>query len=211
MRDLTIPDPSRPRTVAVFCGAARPTDHRHVQDAAAIGQLLAEHGLHLVYGGSRTGLMGALADAALAAGGHVTGVIPRALHIPSVVHPALTVLQVVPDMPRRKQRFLDLADAFLVLPGGFGTLDELAHVWSCAAHGSPRPVGLLNTGGYYTPLLNFLNGAAAAGFLSHHPGLRLDQLAVVDDDPADLVHAVASRIHPPAPARHPLAAIPVAT
>ncbi|AVZ77134.1 TIGR00730 family Rossman fold protein [Streptomyces lunaelactis] len=194
--------------VAVFCGAARPADPVHLQEAATIGRLLAEHSIHIVMGGSRLGLMGALADAALAAGGQVTGIIPRPLNTPRITHPGLTSLETVPDMTSRKQRFVDLADAYLALPGGFGTLDELAHVWAGAAHGArARPVGLLNTSGYYTPLLTFLNHAAAGGFLTRHPDLRLDELAVVDDDPARLLQSIAARIDRPTATRHAMATL----
>ncbi|MEU9662644.1 TIGR00730 family Rossman fold protein [Streptomyces chartreusis] len=177
--------------ITVFCGAG-PADPEYMRAAAATGRLLAEHNVHVVYGGGRLGLMGALADAALAAGGEVTGVIPHALHTVGITHPGLSRLHVVPDMATRKERLTDLADGIMALPGGLGTLDELAGVWATAAHGThARPVGLLNTCGYYNPLLHFLHTAAAAGFLAHHPGLRLDDLVLADDDPIRLLHYVA--------------------
>ena len=197
MRNLTLPDPARMPRVAVFCGAAAPTDAAYVAAAAAVGEQLAEHDVHVVFGGSRLGMMGALADSALAAGAPVTGIIPLALHVPRIVHPGLTTLITVPDMNVRKARLLQGADAILALPGGFGTLDELAAAWAGAAHQEhARPIGLLNTGGFYDPLLTFLNGAAAAGFLAHHPHLRLENLAVVDDDPARLVGTLIARATP---------------
>lgn len=186
--------------ITVFCGAG-PADPEYMRAAAATGRLLAERNVHLVYGGGRLGLMGALADSALAAGGEVTGVIPHALHTVGITHPGLSRLHVVPDMAARKERLTDLADGIMALPGGLGTLDELAGVWATAAHGTPaRPVGLLNTCGYYNPLLHFLHTAAAAGFLAHHPGLRLDDLAQADDDPIRLLHYVAAHTSLPAPA-----------
>lgn len=188
MRNLT-----RPKRITVFCGAACPTESTHLQAAAATGRLLAEQGIHLVYGGGRLGLMGALADGALAAGGTVTGIIPRALHRPGIVHPALSVLQIVPDLATRKTRLLELADAVIALPGGFGTLDELAYAWASDVPSTgPRPVGLLNTGGYYEPLMDFVRSAAAAGFLAHHPS-PLDEVVVADGDPARLLQTLTAR------------------
>lgn len=185
--------------MTVFCGAA-PAPAAYLRAAAATGRLLAEHDIHVVYGGGRLGLMGALADAALDAGGHVTGVIPRLLHTPEIAHDGLTALQIVPDMATRKARLIDAADAVLALPGGLGTLDELAYLWASTALGTrARPVGLLNTGGYYTPLLDFVRSAAASGFLAHHDHLRLDDLLLADDDPARLLSTVAARTHPPTP------------
>ncbi|MFE9769484.1 TIGR00730 family Rossman fold protein [Streptomyces sp. NPDC005808] len=195
MRDLsrTAGPGGRRLRMTVFCGAG-PADPEYLRAAAATGQLLAERDIHVVYGGGRLGLMGALADAALAAGGEVTGVIPRALHTADIIHPGLSRLQVVPDTATRKQRLTDLADGILALPGGLGTLDELACVWAAAAHGThARPVGLLNTCGYYNSLVDFLHTAADAGFLAHHHGLRLEDLLLVDDDPVRLLHSVASR------------------
>ncbi|MEJ8640120.1 TIGR00730 family Rossman fold protein [Streptomyces sp. MS2.AVA.5] len=192
--------------VAVFCGAAAPTDAVYVSAAASVGAHLAEHGVHVVYGGSRLGMMGALADSALAAGAQVTGIIPRSLHVPRIVRPGLSTLITVPDMTVRKARLLQGADAILALPGGFGTLDELAAAWGSAAHHEhAKPIGLLNTDHFYDPLLTFLNGAATAGFLAHHPHLRLENLAVVDTDPAALVDALIARAAPPPAACRTLA------
>ncbi|MFI1400776.1 TIGR00730 family Rossman fold protein [Streptomyces sp. NPDC020681] len=187
--------------IAVFCGAADPADPIHLQAAAAAGRLLAVRGIHVVFGGGRLGLMGQLADAALAAGGTVTGILPAALNSPDIAHPGLTSLEIVQDTATRKARLVDLADAVLALPGGLGTLDELAHVWAGDAYtAGPPPVGLLNTSGFYTPLLDFLRRTAAGGFFGHH-GLRVDDLAVVDDNPTRLVHTLIARIHRPAPRR----------
>jgi uncharacterized protein (TIGR00730 family) len=186
--------------VTVFCGAA-PASAEYLSAAAATGRLLAEHGIHLIYGGGRLGLMGALADAALDAGGQVTGIIPQFLHTPDIAHAGLTAMETVPDMATRKRRLIDSSDAVLALPGGLGTLDELAYLWASTALGTrTRPVGLLNTGGYYTHLLDFVRTAAASGFLAHHGHLRLDDLLLADDDPARLLHTLASRIPLPAPA-----------
>ncbi|WP_030570205.1 LOG family protein [Streptomyces aureocirculatus] len=177
--------------MTVFCGAG-PAVPVYMRAAAATGRLLAEHNIHVVYGGARLGLMGALADAALAAGGEVTGVIPHALHTADITHPGLSHLHVVQDTATRKKRLTDLTDGILALPGGLGTLDELACVWAAAVHGTHTgPVGLLNTCGYYNPLLEFLRTANAAGFLAHHPGLRLENLVLADDDPVRLLHSIA--------------------
>ncbi|MFD5079504.1 TIGR00730 family Rossman fold protein [Streptomyces sp. NPDC058371] len=190
---------ARQLRVTVFCGAA-PASAEYLRAATAMGRLLAEHQIHVLYGGGRLGLMGALADAALAAGGHVTGIIPQFLSSPDIVHSRLTVLQIVPDMATRKRRLIEAADAVLALPGGFGTLDELAYVWASAALGSRTwPVGLLNIRGYYTPLVNFVRTAADSGFLAHHDHLRLEDLLLADDDPARLLDTLASRTRLPTP------------
>ncbi|MFI8186715.1 TIGR00730 family Rossman fold protein [Actinacidiphila glaucinigra] len=186
--------------MAVFCGAAHGSDP-YLQAAAATGRILAEHDIHLLYGGGCLGLMGAVADAALNAGGQVTGIIPGFLQSLGVAHGDLTDLRMVLDMATRKQHLVEEADALIALPGGFGTLDELAHVWSGNALGlcPPRPLGLLNTHGFYSPLIAFVRTAADCGFLAHHGHLPLEDLLLTDDDPAQLIRTLLARV-PAAPA-----------
>lgn len=203
VRNLTQPAASRrpearPLVVTVFCGAALAAEY--LKPAADIGRLLAEHHLQVVYGGGRLGLMGALADAVLDAGGHITGILPAFLDaVPGVAHRGLTELRIVPDLAARKAELTDRADAFLALPGGLGTLDELAHVWAAAAFAArPRPVGLLNVGGIYTPLIDYVRRSAGEGFLAHHAHLCLEDLLLADSDPACILAALIERVRPAA-------------
>ena len=148
------------KRIAVYCGSATPADPRYLELAALTGRTLAERGIGVVYGGGTRGLMGAVADAALAAGGEVIGVIPEALAgTPEVAHHGCTELHVVTGMHQRKQAFTDLSDGFLTLPGGVGTMDELWEAVSWAQLGyHAKPVGLLNAFGFYDALLAFNRG-----------------------------------------------------
>ncbi|WP_155054122.1 TIGR00730 family Rossman fold protein [Streptomyces blattellae] len=157
------------KTVTVFCGASPGRAPGHLTVAGNIGRTLAGAGLHLVYGGARTGLMGAVADAALAAGGEVTGVVPRRMLPYEIAHTGLTRLDVVDDVHARKARMGELGDAFVALPGGLGTAEELLEVLSWAQLRIHRkPCLLLDPAGFYRPLLAFLEHARDEGFL--HPG-----------------------------------------
>ncbi len=150
----------------MFCGASPGSDPRHVELARAVGRGLAERGIGLVYGGGRVGLMGALADAALAAGGEVTGIIPRRLVDRELAHPGVTSLVVVETLHERKAEMARLADGFIALPGGLGTLEELAEVASWAQLGlHAKPIGLLGVGDYWAALLAWLDRAVAEGFV----------------------------------------------
>lgn len=154
------------KRVAVFCGSQHGRNPALAEAAAALGRLLAERGLGLVYGGGCIGLMGSLADAALAGGAEVTGVIPRSLVEREVAHTGLSALHVVETMHERKRLMFERADAFVALPGGFGTLDEFCELltWrQLGYHG--RPLGLLNTAGYFDPFLAFVEGAVAEGMV----------------------------------------------
>jgi uncharacterized protein (TIGR00730 family) len=154
------------RRICVFCGSA--TGHDPVFAAAArdLGRSLAERGLEVVYGGGRVGLMGQLADAALAAGGRVHGVIPQRLRDLEVAHTGLSELFVVDTMHARKAMMAHLSDAFIALPGGFGTLEELFEVVTWAQIGyHNKPIGILDVAGYYRPLLQFIDHAQATGFV----------------------------------------------
>lgn len=131
-----------------------------------MGAALAEHGLTLVYGAGSTGLMGALADAALEAGGQVIGVIPAIFNTPRLAHNGLTRLEVLDTIHLRKARMIELADAFIALPGGFGTLEELFEILTWAQVGlHHKPIGLLNTQGYFDPLLGLLDHIEQEGFI----------------------------------------------
>lgn len=158
----------RPFTVTVFCGSASGTDPIYAAAAQQVGQALGRHGMDLVYGGGHVGLMGAVSDAALRAGSHVTGVIPHALQAREAVHDDLSELVLVDSMHERKTVMSDRADAFLALPGGPGTLEELAEQWTWAQLGiHEKPVALLNVAGYFTPLLEFIGTMRDRGFT--HP------------------------------------------
>jgi uncharacterized protein (TIGR00730 family) len=152
--------------------------------ARAVGQELAARGLGVIYGGSSVGLMGALADAALAAGGEVIGVLPRGLFRREVAHRGLTELREVGSMHERKALMIELADGFLALPGGFGTCDELFEVVTWAQIGlHHKPIGLLDVEGFFAPLLAFARHAAEEGFL---PPAHLD-LLLRAETPAALI------------------------
>ena len=153
-------------SVAVYCGASSGSQEIYVRQAQAMGQELASQGLTLVYGGGRAGLMGAVADAALAAGGRVVGVIPSFLADKELAHQGCTELHVVDSMHQRKLLMADLADGFVAMPGGFGTLEELFEVltWGqLGLHG--KPVGLLNVEGFYDGLLSLLAHMVSQQFL----------------------------------------------
>lgn len=152
--------------IAVYCGSSYGTNPAYATIATQVGQGLARKGMTLVYGGGRAGLMGQVADAALSAGGKVIGIIPTRLMDKEAGHMGLTELHVVPDMHVRKSMMIDKADAFITLPGGVGTLEELFEVWAWLQLGFHRkPVGLLNVDGYYDPLLTMMNHTVNQGFM----------------------------------------------
>ena len=154
------------KALAVYCGSATPEDPRYIALAGEVGRTLAERGIVTVYGGGRLGLMGAVADAALAAGGTVIGVIPEALVGSEVAHRGCTELHVVKNMHERKAMFTDLSDGFVTLPGGVGTMDELWEAISWAQLGyHSKPVGLLNAFGFYDHLVAFNQQMADVGFI----------------------------------------------
>ena len=155
------------RSICVFCGASAGHDPLYATTAGALGRELAARSIELVTGGGRVGLMGVVADAALGAGGRVTGVIPRSLEEREVAHRGLTRLHVVETLHERKALMHALSDAFVALPGGFGTLDELFEAVTWAQLGiHTKPIGLVNVGGYFDDLLAFVEGATAQGFVS---------------------------------------------
>lgn len=175
------------RRVCVFCGSSAGRSPHYAAAAASLGRALAQRGMELVFGGGKVGLMGALADAALAAGGVVHGVIPHALVKKELAHPGVTASHVVDTMHQRKQLMADLADAFVALPGGMGTLDEVCEVLTWAQLGlHGKPVGLLNVRNYFAGFLAQLDHAREEGLL------RPDHRAMlqVADDPAALLAAL---------------------
>ena len=154
------------RRVCVFCGSKPGIGPDYLAEAVALGKLLGEEGLGLVYGGAQIGLMGALADAVLAQGGEVLGVIPRSLSAVEVAHQGLSRLVVVETMHERKALMAQEADAFVALPGGFGTLDEFFEILTWAQLGiHAKPCVLVNTAGYFDHLLRFLRVSIEQGFL----------------------------------------------
>jgi uncharacterized protein (TIGR00730 family) len=155
------------RRICVFCGSSPGRDPAYAALARSVGEGLARRGIGVVYGGGRVGLMGALADAALEAGGEVIGVIPQGLVDRELAHRGATELRIVRTLHERKAVMADLSDAFIALPGGLGTLEELAEVVSWAQLGlHAKPIGLLGVGGYWADLLRWLDGAVAAGFVA---------------------------------------------
>jgi uncharacterized protein (TIGR00730 family) len=157
------------RSVCVFCGSNTGTRTGYADAARRVATTLAERGIALVYGGGRAGLMGVVADAALQANGRVVGVMPRMLFAREIGHPGLSEMKVVASLAERKAVMGELSDAFIVLPGGIGTLDELFEVWSWTQLGlHSKPCGLLNTEHYFDPLLQFLDRATSEGFISRH-------------------------------------------
>ena len=163
-----VTDISKPAfSLCVYCGSRSGTQPEFAAIAALVGTWIGAHGGQLVYGGGRNGLMGILADAALAAGARVVGVIPKALVEKEWAHTGCTELHIVENMHERKRLMAEHADAFLALPGGIGTLEEFFEVWTWRQLGyHDKPVGLLNMGGYYDSLLAFLDASVKAGFMN---------------------------------------------
>lgn len=186
-------NPAMWQRIAVYCASndgARPV---YLEAARAMGTVLAEQGLTVVYGGGRVGLMGALADGAMAAGGEVIGVMPHGLVQREVAHHGLTALHVVDSMHERKSLIAELADGFIAMPGGVGTLEEFFETWTWAqlgVHG--KPVGLLDTEGFWGPLERLLDHVEAEGFLRGTPR----QWLVREAEPALLLDAL-RRFEPP--------------
>jgi uncharacterized protein (TIGR00730 family) len=183
-------------SVCVFCGSSAGSAPEYAGAARALGRALAARGLELVYGAGHVGLMGVLADAVLQAGGRVVGFIPRALAGRELAHQGLSELHVVGTMHERKAAMADRAGAFVALPGGFGTADELFEILTWAQLGiHAKPVGLLNVQGYFDPLLAWVERAVQEGFVRDtHRGMLL-----VGDDPEALLEAVLREPTAPGP------------
>jgi uncharacterized protein (TIGR00730 family) len=177
------------KRLCVFCGSSPGTNPAYAEAAAAMGTLLAQRGIGLVYGGGNVGLMGTIADAALAAGGEVIGVIPQALADREVAHHGVTDLRVVDSMHTRKAMMADLSDGFIAMPGGVGTFEEFFEAVTWTQLGVHRkPCGLLNVAGFYTPLAIFIDQAVSEGFI--RPAHRA--MIVVDDHPARLLDSLSA-------------------
>ena len=179
--------------VCVFCGSRRGEQAIYAETAAALGTLLARRGIGVVYGGGNIGLMGIVADAALAAGGEVIGVIPGHLQDREVAHGGLTALHVVDSMHARKALMARLSDVFIAAPGGFGTLDEMCEILTWAQLGlHNKPCGLLNVAGYFDALLGMFDHAVREGFLSQ----QHRQLIATDTDVSRLVDHLSAAVVP---------------
>ncbi|QDT23711.1 TIGR00730 family Rossman fold protein [Gimesia chilikensis] len=175
---------SKINSICVFCGSKSGSDPQYHESAQELGRLLAERNITLVYGGGSVGLMGIIADAVLAAGGKVIGVIPRQLATRELLHPGVEEMHVVEDMHTRKAKMAEFSDAFIAMPGGFGTLEELFEVVSWVQLGIYlKPIGLLNTSGFYDPLLNLVEHCIDTEFIK--PKYR--DLIIADETPATLV------------------------
>lgn len=191
---MTIPPADPFRRICVFCGSSTGIGDEYVLAAAELGKLLAKRGIGVVYGGARVGTMGVLADAALDAGGEVYGVIPESLLRREIGHRGLTELQVVAGLHERKAKMAELAEGFIALPGGAGTMEELFEVWTWAQLGlHDKPIGLLDVNGYFQPLLRFADHMAEQGFLC----AEYREMIAVDANSAQLLDAL-SNYRPPA-------------
>lgn len=177
------------KNIAVYCGSNLGESPAFYQAAQAMGQAIAERGSRLVYGGGKVGLMGTVADAVLAHGGEVIGVIPTFLREKEVAHQGLTELIETPDMTERKTKMITLADAFIAMPGGIGTYEELFEVLSLSQlRQHTKPIGILNIEGFFDPLISLMQQTAAQGFM---PQANLTLLCVTDN-PADLLAKMAA-------------------
>lgn len=187
----TKPREPRARRLCVFCGAHVGAREAYADAAREVGRLVAERGLGLVYGGTSIGLMGLLAEAALAGGAEVIGILPGNLVEKEIAHRGLSELHVVDSLAERKQLMFDLADGFVSLPGGTGTLDELSEMLTWAQLGfHSKPMGVLNVAGYFDPLLDFLRRGVSEGFVRE----RHLSLLLVEPDPARLLDRVAATL-----------------
>lgn len=171
-------------TICVYCGSSDDIQPAFYQGARRLGQELAVRQIRLVYGGGKTGLMGAVAGGVLSAGGKVTGIVPENLNQSQLIADNLTDLEIFPDIQSRKKRMLDLSDALIALPGGYGTFDELFEALTWAQIGiHSKPIGALNLEGYFDPLFMLIEHASVEGFI--YPEHR--QLLITGNQPAELL------------------------
>ena len=182
------------QSICVYCGSSDRIREAYLIAARQLGAALARRGAQLVYGAGSTGMMGAVADGALENGGQVIGVIPELFVTPQLAHYDLSRMEIVPDMHVRKARMAALADAFIALPGGFGTLEEVFEIITWAQIGiHNKPIGLLNTDGYFEPLLAFIEHASTEGFIyTEH-----QELFSIAKDPDSLLASM-KQYEPPA-------------
>lgn len=179
--------------IAVFCGSSPGHDEGFARAAEAFGAYMASQGMDLVFGGGKVGLMGVVADAVLAGGREVYGVIPASLRDRELAHNGLTRLDVVDSMHERKALMADMADAFVALPGGPGTMDEIFEAWTWAQLGyHQKPCAFLNVNGYYNELIAFFRTMASSGFLK----AEYANMVIVEDNPEALIAALTT-YHPP--------------
>ena len=180
-------------SICVFCGSSDAVSPDYLAAARQMGQVLAGRGLRLIYGGGKTGLMGAVADGALETGGEVVGVIIPSMNTEPLAHSGVTRMDVVAGMHARKARMHELSDGYIALPGGFGTFDELFETLTWGQVGEhEKPIGLLNVKNYYAPLLAALEHSVQEGFIFHE---HLDALAY-ESDPEKLLDAMSNHRHP---------------
>jgi uncharacterized protein (TIGR00730 family) len=182
------------KSICIYCGSSDQVQPAYLENARQMGTAVAERGLTLVYGAGSTGLMGALAEAALEAGGEVIGVIPAIFNTPRLAHAGLTRLEVLDNIHLRKARMIELADAFIAMPGGFGTLEELFEILTWAQVGlHHKPIGLLNASRYFDPLLTLIEHIEREGFIySEHRHLLSHA-----ETPQALLEALDNHSHPP--------------
>ena len=172
------------KSIAVYCGSSAGTNGIYRDQAAQLGRILAGRGTEVVFGGGKVGLMGFLADAAMEAGGKVTGIIPGFLHVKEVAHDGLTEMITVETMHERKALIYKMSDAFIALPGGFGTLEELFEMLTWGQLGlHQKPVGILNVNNYFDPILNGIDSMVDAGFLK----MENRDMIQVSDRPDELL------------------------
>ena len=172
------------KSICVYCGSQDGIDPAHAEAARAMGDALADRGIRLVFGGGQIGMMGQIADQVLKRGGEAVGVIPKSLMKTEIAHDGLTEMHVTEGMHERKAMMAELSDAFITMPGGLGTLEELFETWTWAQLGiHKKPFGLLNVNGYYDGLLSFLDHAVTDGYV--RSGHR--DMLVVDSSPAELL------------------------
>ncbi len=175
------------QSICVFCGSSNGLDQRYFDEAYHLGILLAEHKIQLVYGAGKSGLMGAVADGALSAGGSVLGIVPNNLFELQSTHEGLTKLEIVPTIHLRKARMHETSDAFIALPGGFGTLDELFETITWAQIGiHHKPIGLLNTRDFYSPVLQLVEHLHREKFIYDAHKVNI----IKEDSPASLLEQI---------------------
>ena len=180
-------------SICVFCGSSDSVHADYLSAARTMGVVLAERGLSLIYGGGKTGLMGAVADGALEAGGDVIGIIIPSMNTKALAHDGLTRMDVTPDMHARKARMHELSDGYIAMPGGYGTFDELFETLTWAQTGAhEKPVGLLDVRNYYTALLAAIDHAVNEGFVFHEHRNAM----FCDSDPNRLLDSLAGYDHP---------------
>jgi uncharacterized protein (TIGR00730 family) len=184
------------KAIAVYCGSSPGHDPTYARAAARLGQTMAKRGIGLVFGGGRVGLMGVIADAVLAEGGEARGVIPKALATKELAHAGLTELFVVGSMHERKAKMAELADGFVAMPGGFGTLDEIYEMLTWAQLGfHAKPIGLYNVKGYFDDLVRFAERATREGFVTQEHA----NMPRIADAPEELLRLLEAYDAPPVP------------